>query len=244
MPVIGILHLLIAIGFVLHAHKTGRPQVWMYILLFVPFAGSVAYILFEILPEMAGSRRARKVANNLTTIANPDGEWKRLRARAEQLDSVEAKVDYAEECARKGMWGEAVAMYRQAAVGMYADDPEVLRGMARVLLGSGDAPGAIAVLNHLRTVNPNYQNQDAHLTFARSLEAQDKLRDAEVEYRELVSYFVGMEARARYGLLLQRLGEPIAAKQQFEDVLKASKMRGVSLSDDDHEWIRVARKQQ
>ena len=50
---IGVLHLIIAIGFAIHAIRSGRPRWWLYILLFVPLAGSIAYVLFELLPELA-----------------------------------------------------------------------------------------------------------------------------------------------------------------------------------------------
>jgi hypothetical protein len=243
MPVIGGLHLLIAISLALHAHKTGRPQFWFYILMFVPLVGSIAYVLFEILPEVAGTRRGRKVARDLVTVINPDAEWRRLRQQVDEVDTAEAKYLFAEECVRKGMWAEAIVMYRRAATGMYADDPDMLRGLARAQLGSGDAKAAEETLSRLRAARPDYQNQDAHLTFARALEEQGRLREAETEYRALAGYFVGLEARTRYGLLLQKLGEPIPAKAIFADVVKASKVRGIVLSDDDMAWLKIARKE-
>jgi len=47
MPLLGMLHLFVAIGFIVHAHKTGRPQFWFLVLIFVPLVGSIAYVLFE-----------------------------------------------------------------------------------------------------------------------------------------------------------------------------------------------------
>ncbi len=244
MPLIGMLHLLIAIGFVMHAHRTGRPQFWYYILLFLPLVGSIAYVLFELLPELANTRRARRVARDLRTVVDPDRDWHMLSQRARDSGTVEAKCKFAEECERKGMWDEAIALYRQAAQGLFADEPDLLRGLARAQLGSGDAQSAEATLDQLRTAHPDYQHQDAHLTYARALEAQDRLRDAETEYRAVAGYFVGMEARTRYAVLLQRLGEPVAAKRLFEEVIRASKARGVVLSEDDHDWVRVAQQNQ
>jgi hypothetical protein len=241
MPLVGMLHLIIAIGFGLHAHRTGRPQVWMFILIFLPLVGSVAYVLFELLPELANGRRARRVANDLRTVLDPDREWRECGQKVLESDTVEAKCAFAEECERKGMWDDAITMYRRAAGGVYADDPELLRGLARALLGSGDPRGAVDTLDRLRDTHPNYQHQDAHLTYARALEAQDRLGEAESEYRALATYFIGMEARTRHGLLLRRLGEPLAAKRVFDDVVRRSKARGVVLSDQDRAWVRLAK---
>lgn len=170
MPIIGLLHLLIAIGFVVHANKTGRPQYWMFILLFVPFAGSIAYVLFELLPELANSRRSRRVVSDIRTVVDPHREYRQLGERAMMSGTVDTKCKFAEECERKGMWQEAIDLYREVAQGLYANDPEMLRRLARAELGAGDAKAAMSTLDRLRAAHPDYQNQDAHLTYARALE--------------------------------------------------------------------------
>ena len=241
MPVLGMLHLLMAVGVIAHAHKTGRPDYWRYVA-FIPVIGPLAYVLFEILPELANTRRGRQVAKDLKTVINPDGDWRHLNQKVQEQDTVEAKCRYAEECERKGMWGDAVGIYLKAAQGVYADDPEVLRGLARAELGSGDAKAAEETLSRLRTAHPEYQNQDAHLTFARALEAQERTKEAVEEYRALAGYFVGLEARARYALLLQKTGDPAGARQLFDEVVRASEARGVVLSAEDRDWARVARR--
>ncbi len=242
MHLIGIVHLLIAITFALHAHRTGRPEIWLYILLFVPLVGSVAYVLIEVLPELAGSRRARKVASDIHTVVDPDGEFRRRAMAATETDTVQAKCLLAEECERKGMWAEAIAMYERAAQGLFADDPDLLRGLARAHVGAGDAAAALNTLDRLRRAHPDYQNQDGHLTYARAIELQGRLDEAEREYRALSVYFVGLEARARHAMLLQRLGEEGAARRLYEQIVKAAKARGVVLSEADRDWLRLAQR--
>lgn len=233
---------MIAIGFALHAHRTGRPQFWIYILIFIPLAGSIAYVLFELLPEVANSRRARRVATDIRSVVSPDADWHALRRDAQERDTVEAKSKLARECERKGMWVEAIAVYRQAARGPYVDDPGLLSDLARALLGSGNAEAALTTLDRLRAGNPDYQNQDAHLTYARALETIGREQEARQEYRAIAQYYVGTQARTRYALLLLKLGEPAAAKRLFEEVVRVSKARSVVLTDADREWVRVAQR--
>ncbi len=242
MPFLALLHLVIAIGFALHAHRTGRPQFWFYILLFVPLAGSLAYVAFELLPEMANTRRARKVATDVRTLVDPDRDFRILSERVMQADTIEAKCNLAEECERKGMWTEAIEMYRRSAQGIYAEDKNLLRGLARALLGSGDPQAAISTLERLRADDPDYHHQDAHLTYARALEAQGKLHEAAQEYEALANYYVGLEARTRWAILLMRLGDPSRARRLFDEVVRAGKAKGLVLTQADHDWVRVARK--
>ncbi len=242
MPLLGLLHLLIAIGFVMHAHRTVRPQFWYMILVFVPLIGSIAYVLFELLPEMANSRRGRQVVTDLRTVVDPDRDWREKSQRVQESDTVDSKLKLAQECERRGMWGEAIGMYRKAPQGMFADDPDLMRGLARSELGAGNAQASLDTLATLREIHPTYQNQDAHMTYARALEAVGKLPEAETEYRELAGYFIGTEARTRYALMLQKSGRLDAAGKLFQEVAKLSKARGVVLTPEDREWVKVAQR--
>lgn len=241
MPLLAMAHMLLAIGFAVHAMKTGRPFYWLYILLFIPGLGSIAYVLFELLPELAHTRRARKVATDLGTVMDPDREWRRRREAAELTDSVAAKRAFAEECERKGMWEDAISLYRGAATGLFADDPAVLVPLARAELGSGDGKAALATLDALRAAHPKLRDQEAHLLYARALESQDRLDEAVAEYDALVGYYAGLEARTRYGLLLLKRGDPGKAREFFEEVVRVSGAPRVIVTDSDRDWLKVAK---
>jgi hypothetical protein len=240
MPFIGLIHLFIGISFAVHAMRTGRPQFWLYILLFVPLLGSVAYVLFELLPELAQTRRAQKVKANVSDLIDPHREFNR-RVEAARVDSAEAKRSLAEECERKEMWEEAIRLYEAAAQGIYSDDGQILTGLARSQLNSGDAHAALDTLNRLRAADPDGSHPEAHLVFARCLEDTGRLDEAQDEYATLSNYYVGLEARTRYALLLLRKGQVGKAKPLFESVVRAGNARGVAFTDTDRAWLKVAK---
>lgn len=243
MPAIGGLHLLIAIGLAVHAMKTGRAQYWLYILLFVPVLGAVAYVMFELVPELAQTRRARAVQTNIGTILDPDREWRERVHQAELVDLVDAKRALAEECMRKGRWGDAAALFEASAQGIFADDPATLAGLAEAQLGGGNGAAAILTLDKLRAAHPATKNQDAHLLYAQALEAVGRYGDALNEYEAVSRYFAGFEARVRWGLLLLKQGQPARAHELFDEAVRASKVRGILVTPRDKEWIKVARSQ-
>jgi len=242
MPLLGMLHLFVAIGFIVHAHKTGRPQFWFLVLIFVPLVGSIAYVLFELLPEFARSRRGRQVAQDLRTAFDPDRALREKKQRADESHTADAKLKLAQECERRGMWREAIDIYRKALHHVFADDPDLMRGLARAQLGAGDGAAAIATLDALRAAHPTYQNQDAHLTYARALENLMRADEALVEYEALASYFIGPEARTRYALLLQKLGQTEKAARLFNDVARLAKAKGIVLTPEDRTWVTVAQR--
>lgn len=241
MPLAGLVHILIALTFVIHAMRTGRPQYWMWIIIMLPLLGSLAYVVVELLPELAQTRRARKVKSQISDIIAPDREWQRLSKQVQQTGSVDAKRALAEEAERKGMWAEAVDLYRSAATGLYEHEPQLLIGLARSQLGAGAPQSALDTLDALQKEHPDIESGEAHLCYARSQEALGRLIEAADEYRRLSAYYVGLEARTRYGLLLIKLGQPDQARTIFKEIVSAGSARGIVLSDADRDWLKVAK---
>lgn len=242
MPIL-VLAVILVQGFCLyHASRTGRAQHWIYILLLLPGVGSAAYVLLEILPELAGTRRGRKVAMDVATVLDPDREFRARKAEVELAGTPAAKAALADECARKQMFDEAVALYRSALTGMYADDPNLLLGFARVLIEKGDFADCEQALNHLRVKNPDFSSQEGHLIYARALEGQGKTDAAIAEYEALIGYFAGFEAKVRYGLLHQKLGNVAKASELLEGVVKAYKQQPRHAQVLNRDWYNVARR--
>ncbi len=242
----GLLYLFLAVGLAVHAMKTGRSQWWLFILFFptwtpLPWIGSLAYVAIELVPAMFQTRSARKVRGDIGEILDPDKEWRERMRQAELVDSVDAKRALAEECERRGLWDDAIRLYKAAGTGIFADDPTVLIGLARAQLGSGDAAGCLDTLTRLDELQPNLRNQEAHLLRARALEATGNVDHALEEYEAVSRYYAGFEARSRYGLLLLKQGKVSQAREVFQEVVRASSVRPVVITPADKEWIRVAK---
>ena len=86
MPV-AIVIVLLDITLIYHA-RTGRLQPWAFIILMVPFIGSLAYIVVELIPERMngpGAQQARKrVANRL----DPEKVYRELSDRLADTDTI------------------------------------------------------------------------------------------------------------------------------------------------------------
>jgi hypothetical protein len=235
------LNLIIAVGFAVHAMKTGRPFWWLYIILFVPVAGWLAYVAIELVPSMFHTRGAHKVRSDIGTMLDPNREWRERMRQAELVDSVDAKRGLAEECEKRGLWDDAIRLYRAAATGLFADDPGLLAALARAQLGGGDAQACLDTLHRLQELQPNLRNQEAHLLLARALEATGRTGEALREYDSVSHYYAGFEARSRYALLLLKQGRAQQAHDLFQEVVRASRARPVIVTPADKEWIRVAK---
>lgn len=237
-----LLPIAIMLAAVVHIIKTGRNFIWVYVVIFIPLFGALVYFAVEIIPEMFRSRAAQKLGANAKAMADPNKSFREARRAVEMTGSVDSKRTLAEEYARRGDYAAAIEIYRDALVGHFADDPALLMGLARAQFASGDGAGAQASLDQLQAADPNFVSADGHLLYARALEIQGKDEEAITEYSRLVPYYSGEEARARYGLLLQKNGRNDEAQAVYEEILKRLDGAPKRIQAMQKEWADIARK--
>jgi len=240
MPIPYYLMVAAQIGFIIHAARTGRPYYWMMILMFIPMFGILAYIVFELLPGAGRSRTAQKTLDGAVRLVNPEGSYRALSTKLEIAPTVENKRALADECVTLGRLEEAEALYHSALTGMHATDPYLLLGLARIRFAQGNPEGCLAVLAEIKTANPTFQNADAHMLYARSLEQLSRNDEALVEYDALTRYFGGEEPRVRRALLLQKTGETQAARREFAEAKRTIERGPAFYRRNQREWYRLA----
>lgn len=242
MPIF-VLSLIVQVALVVHIVKTGRNTTWIWIVVMLPAAGSLAYVIIEIVPELMGSRTARSATRRVENIINPN---KGLNAAAQDYaitDTVENSLRLAEECLNKGMHGEAKRLYEKALVGIHEDDPEIMFGLATAEFAQGDYGETKRVLNLLIEKNPGYKNQEAHLLFARSVESLGEVSQALEEYEALAAYYSGAEAKYRYAALLREQGQIDKANALLVEIVQLSKIAGKHFRALNKDWIAQAKKE-
>lgn len=240
MPLVGAIVLLIQFCFAYHALKTGRPYWWVFIIMGFPVMGCVIYYFVEVFPGSREQRRAAKAARAIARVLEPDAE---LRKRAEELEicgSVDNRMALAEECMLHQMYAEAIKLYESCLNGAYANDGNLLYGLARAAVEAGDWARAASALERLKSVAPRTRLTEVRLLEARLLEGRGENDAALAAYRALIPQFVGLEARYRYGRLLMRLGKNEAAMQMFNEVVKHAR-RYSSAIEQEEQWAEAAR---
>jgi len=106
-----------------------------------------------------------------------------------------------------------------------------------------DFAAARATLELLRQRNPEFKSADAQLLYARTLDAQDALDEAEREYAALAPGYPGAEARLRYGLLLKRRGKLQEAQRVLKDLLDGAHLSPAHYRRAQAEWLDRARRE-
>jgi len=231
------------IALVIHVLRTGRDRVWIFVLLFLPGIGALAYIAVELLPGLFRGRTAQAAFSQAVRTVDPKRGLRRRFDAIEEADTVENRRLLAEELVAAGEFKEALETYRGIVSGVHADDPGMLLGMAKAAYGAGNFQEALQTVYRLGETNPRYQPVEAQLLYAMSLEALGRDSDAANEYAQLVTHAPGEEVRCRYALLLKKTGCKPEADALFREVLTRSRRAPGHYRRRERPWIAMAQRE-
>lgn len=244
MPILGFGFLLSLIC-AFHVYRTGRPYLWLLLIFLVPGGlGPLIYIAYVLLGETAGSRSARRFADNVANMADPGRGYREKLREVERVGSADAKRALAEECIKRGRFQDAVDLYQGAMSGPLGEgDAVLLRGMARARLLAGDGQGAVDAFEKLKQIDKAAFDADVELDYARSLALVGRTDAALRQYEAVVPRYPGEEARCRFALLLKSLGQVDRAQALFQEIVKSVRGAPGYYRSRQREWERIAREQ-
>ena len=243
MYLIPILSIAVQAGLIVHVIKTGRNMLWIWAIALLPLVGSLVYTVVEILPQVLGSRTARRATTGVRRMIDPDRELRRASVEVEVSGNVDARRRLAEELFERSQYDAAIDVYRGGLKGIFEHDPTLLLGLARAQFAKQDFPAARATLERLTEHNPDFKSADAQLLYARTLEAQEALDEAERAYAMLAPGYPGAEARLRYGVLLKRRGKLQEAHRVLKDLLDGARLGPAHYRKAQAEWLERARRE-
>jgi hypothetical protein len=224
---------------IIHAVRTRRDRMWIYIIL-MPMVGPLAYVAAELLPEMLGGT-AHKALITAKRALNPNKAYREAQTQFDISPTVHNRQGLAQACIDRELYDEAILHYRVLLTGHQATDPDLMRELARAQFRKGAHADALKTLDELKQHNPKYSSGEAHLVYARALEALDRNDEAVEEYRALCEYFSGEEARGRLVLLLRRMGRTVDAAEVAAQILRSERLAPKHYVNANREWIDAAR---
>jgi hypothetical protein len=236
------LSILIQVGLVIHIIKTGRNTIWIWVVVLLPMAGPIAYLIVEILPELSRSRAARRMLSGAKRTIDPTRDLRQAHLKLRTNDSIDSRRRVADELCNAGNYAEAIDYFHQALVGLYEHDPHLLLGLARAQFELGEATHARETLDRLIKENPDFKSAAGHLLYARALEAEGNVSKACDELATLAKYYPGAEARYRYAALLRKTGATEQANDVLTQLLNDAEVASDHYRKAQAEWLSRAKR--
>jgi hypothetical protein len=231
----------VQLALIIHVIKTGRSYYWIMFLIFVPLLGGLAYLVIELLPQFSGSIAGQRAVRSVKHTLNPGADLRQHEAAWNQSPNVDNGRRYAEALLDSGDTDKAEDIINQALKGLFATEPTLLLLKARLQFEKNRTDEAVKTLEMLQEHNPDFRSAEAHLLYARALEAQGKIDDAVREYSAVSGYFPGVEARYRLALCLATAGKTKASRTELESILNDAKLAPSHFRKSQKPWLDAVR---
>ena len=192
------IEILIQVLLVIHIIRSGRNQLWLWAVVLLPVAGSVAYVVAEVLPEAMGSRGVQKAQRGVVQMLDPERELRAARDSLALADTAFNRLRLADAYAALGRHDEALPLYEQALALVGGDDARLAIKTARSAFEAGDTRRARELLDETPPLSTSADQDRRMLLDARVREAMGDLAGALPILRDVSMRLAGDEARCRY----------------------------------------------
>jgi hypothetical protein len=214
MPIL-IMSIIIQVTLIIHVIRTGRPNWWIFLILFAPGIGSGVYILLEILPNTGIFPALRKAEQKVVKAMDPTRELRAAQDAFDLAPTVGNRMRLADASVEVGDFANAEALYSDCLAGQFVDDPAALLGHARTLVELGRNEEALNRINQLRVLGR--EGATEALVYARAAVALGQHDDAEEAYAFAAPRIPTLEAQARYIRFLRHVGKEVDATRELQE---------------------------
>ena len=124
-----ILQIIIQIYFAVHAVKTGRSSLWLWIIVLFPMIGWMIYFFAEYLPDLQRKLKVRKRRSKVKAKVTPINRLRYLQDQVTLSPSLANKKLLAAEYVNLGLFDRAIALYETCMEGPYENDTTIIEGL-------------------------------------------------------------------------------------------------------------------
>jgi len=222
---------------VIHCIRRGTQQKWIWIIIFVPFIGSLAYLFTEIFTH----RQRQGLQEGLSgVLVSNNARIRRLENNLRFTDTFNNRVLLADAYLATGQTDKAIELYESSLTGAFEENEHVIMQLISAYHQKGSYTPIMPLAKKVY-YRPQFARSHAHVLYAIALEKTGELDKAEEEFRKMKARFSYFEARLQYGLFLKRSGREQDARQVFLDMVDEAPHLSSRERRDSRAWINQAK---
>jgi hypothetical protein len=231
---------IVQILLIIHVLKTGRERYWIWLLIFLPLIGGIAYVAVEILPELTGGISGQRARRGVRKALDPGAEIRESAAAWEHSPNADNARRYAQALIEADKSDEALDVLDSAQSGFFKTEPALMLLRAQAQQSGGSWAAARQTLESLRAHNSDFRSASGHLLYARALEETGDTDRAIAEYQTVSGYFPGAEARYRYALALKNAGRATVSADEFRSLIQDADLAPPHFRKNEKSWLKAA----
>lgn len=221
---------------VFHCIRRGTQQKWIWIIVFLPIIGSIAYIF----TEMFSGNEVRNLQSGIGNKLNPGGKIKKLEDNLKFSDTFNNKVALADAYLQIGEFNKAIRLYESSLVNNFLENEHVLAQLIIAYFEAGRYEEIIPLAKKIYK-QPQFPRSKAHICYIKALNKTGHPDQAEIEFKNLNTRFSNFEARYEYGMFLIGYGHTEEGKKLLSGLLDEMPHLTSMERRNNREWFAKAR---
>ncbi|MGC4038061.1 MAG: hypothetical protein QM764_19020 [Chitinophagaceae bacterium] len=223
---------------VIHCVRKGKQNNWIWIIVFLPIVGCLAYIF----TEMFSSGDINNVQSGVGNFLNPGGRIRKLENNLRFADTFTNRTMLADAYLASGNTDKAIELYESSLEGNFTENEYVLSQLIIAYFQKRRYEEIIPIAQKIYKL-PQFARSKAHICYAAALGYTGHTEQAEKEFKSLKSKFSNYEARFQYGCFLLNNNRAAEAKQLFNEMINEAPHLSSMERRQSNAWIAKAREE-
>mgnify|MGYP001810313196 CR=1 FL=1 len=222
-----------------HCIRRGTQQRWIWVIVFLPLVGSLAYIF----TEMIRPGQMQSAQSGLANLLNPGGRIKKLEQNFSFSGTFANRIALADAYLDAAQYNKAIELYEPVLQGNVFDNSDgAIKNLIQAYYKTGRYADVVKVAP--RVINSlDFAKTPANLYYAQALEEVNRPDDAETEYKKMNQRFCNYQQRYYYSSFLLRHNRAADARTILETILTEAQHLSGREKSAASEWIGKAKQE-
>ena len=224
-----------------HAYRYQKAFHWYLLIIFIPIAGSILYLILQVLKK----RNIQEVQESVTEIVLPSKKINELEQRLQFSDTYENKIQLADAFFDLEQFTQAIPHYESALKGLFTKDIYVHKQLVKAYYYQGNFAEATRKGKVIKD-QPDFKKSDAYFVYAMALAQNNEKTEAQLVFHYINKPYSNYAMRLHYAEYLINTSEKEEAKEILEELIteeagvnKLSKQENSSIFKQANELIRT-----
>jgi hypothetical protein len=221
---------------VFHCIRKGRPNNWIWLIVFLPLVGCLIYIF----TEMFSRRDIQNVQSGMSSVFNPGSSVRRLEENLRFSDTFANRIALADAYLATGNTDRAIELYESGLTGNFTENEYVFGQLIIAYYQKKRYNDIIPIAKKIYQV-PQFARSKSHILYAAALGHTGNKEEAEKEFKTMKARFANYEARYYYGLFLAATDRVNEARVLFSEMLGEVSHLSSQERRYNRNWLRLTR---
>lgn len=221
---------------VIHCLRKGNANKWIWIIVFLPFIGSLAYLY----TEMFSRQDVSKVQHGVGALFNPGGNLKKLEQNLHFSDTFKNRVTLADAYLQAGYIDKAIELYQSSLTGTFEENEYVLLQLITAYFQKERYADVLPIVKKIQHL-PQFARSKVHLLYARALQYTGNAAQSVQQFKMMAARFANYEARYYYSLLLLETGRTDEAHALLAAIVDEQPHLSSIERRDNRKWLSLAK---